>query len=244
MNAGLEYTTFSPRAWVSVSPLTAPARSSTRPRFARREAIGFGSCAPRMPQGSPELCDSSECRGVLAGRPDRSLSWTSEGRYSFTGRSRSTTPSSASWSTRVAVSRFDTDATRKIVEVRTGTSRATSAIPTPSAIRMPAASNAHTARPCDARRRAMSSNSGRRPPMSGCSTRPATGMPSGRACRAGTSIPSTRPLPVMTASLFPFASAAAMRAGYAFRSWKPSGSAARRSASCSSKDPGSSRMPR
>ena len=36
------------------------------------------------------------------------------------------------------------------------------------------------------------------PPMSGCSTTPATGMPSGRACTAGTSSPSTRNVTVST----------------------------------------------
>ena len=46
-------------------------------------------------------------------------------------------------------------------------------------------STAHTAMPWVARRRAMSSNSGRSPPTSGWSTTPARGMPSGRACTAG-----------------------------------------------------------
>ena len=57
---------------------------------------------------------------------------------------------------------------------------------------MPAnGSTAHTESPCVASRRAMSSKSGRSPPMSGWSTTPARGIPSGRACTAGTSTASS-----------------------------------------------------
>src|SRR3954468_15774138 len=51
-------------------------------------------------------------------------------------------------------------------------------------------SGEHTAKPWVARRRARSSNSGRTPMMSGCSTSPRCGMPSGRAWMASTAAPS------------------------------------------------------
>src|SRR5262249_11926206 len=51
-------------------------------------------------------------------------------------------------------------------------------------------SGARTAKPWVARRRHRSSNSGRTPMMSVCTTRPVTGMPSGRAWMASTAAPS------------------------------------------------------
>src|SRR5690349_19280612 len=51
-------------------------------------------------------------------------------------------------------------------------------------------SGAHTANPWVASRRQRSSNKGRIPITSGCTTRPATGMPSGRAWMASTLVPS------------------------------------------------------
>src|SRR3954451_6161438 len=51
-------------------------------------------------------------------------------------------------------------------------------------------SGAHTAKPWVASRRHRSSKSGRTPMMSGCTTSPLAGMPSGRAWTASTDVPS------------------------------------------------------
>ncbi len=57
-----------------------------------------------------------------------------------------------------------------------------------------------------------------------------------------TAMPSSLPCPHRTASVLPLASAAAIRAGYGFRSVNPRGSEARRSASISRNVPPSSKM--